>query len=203
MKKLILLFVITVLTITLAMDGHFSDSFISEAAQTSNTADIMITTIDSLISNLDGENKPIYVDACYSDGVSTFKELKKNSHAIVRVIVKNQVHDSIITTTSFLNVIDVLKGKVPSDIVLFQLGNDSGGSCYNGVLEIGTEYILFICEQESENYNNVYYVTAATAGIFKIENETVLYKDSILILENEFTASEFGKLPNFEKWILE
>ena len=144
------------------------------------------------------ENKndtPFMIDASYNDGVSSLAELKANSTAVAKVKVIRQEHLSEYTTLSHLEVIDTFVGTVSKEIVLYQIGRSEE----DGVLGDG-EYILFMGKQESDLYKeNAYYIVSGTAGIFKIDNQDIVYKKSTL--KKEFDESNLKKLTTFTEWV--
>lgn len=151
--------------------------------------------VDQIKNNQTDKNKPVQIEASYADGVSSLAELKANSTAVVKARVVRQEHLSAFTTLSHLEVIDTFIGDVAKEIVLYQMGLSEE----DGVLGEG-EYILFMGKQESDLYKeNAYYIVSGTAGIFKIDNQDIVYQKSTL--KKEFDESNLKKLSAFIEWV--
>ncbi len=94
------------------------------------------------------------VSATYMDSVMNFKDLEKKSGYIVRGTVLSTEMVSPFAQKSEIKIEAVYKGSVPDIAYLYQLAGDNN-------VQKGSEYILFLNPQNSDEPNSGEYYTAA------------------------------------------
>lgn len=191
MKKVMLMFFLMIIVFNMASCNNSTTNKIVKNNQEVANVKIGEISYDNIESEI-----PVMFDASYSDGVSSLLELKAKSYAIIKAKVISQEHFSSFTTLSHLEVIEIFSGNVQKDIVLYQLGRLE----YDDDVLSDGEYVLFLGKQESDLYkDNAYYIISGTEGIFKIENQNIVYKGNQL--RKEFDKNNFDNLNTFIEWI--
>lgn len=118
---------------------------------------------------------PQTISATYGDGSASIKEMKKNADSIVTGQVESQKQFSESSIVTTFRVENCYKGLRFDTIDIYQLG----ALGVEGVLEPGKQYTLFLGLQ-GEPHENKFYIKGGVQGVFEVQNEKLVIKDSVM-----------------------